>query len=211
MPIKRLSWTSLRSLGNSRLIRTSFLWFIFVPIIARILVNFPESFDVVVFGNTVAIPFCLPFRWTLFYFMSVAFALAQVMYLLQCPKFIKNYTNFADYQLQHRGMYILSNQLIHAYYFDHSKNLESSIVSIHSGIGKSLSEVKKNSQAGSNLHHGIQGAEDTIKNDIFDVLVDHLSKQNRTALLLSALLFAFGILFFIILSAQSFWTVIKAV
>lgn len=90
-------WITLRSLGESRLIRTSYFWFAVIPILAK-------------WANSVSnlelqIPFTdgktfspeLPFKWQLFYYGSVAFALASFVYSLYCPEIVRKYESYTEF------------------------------------------------------------------------------------------------------------------
>lgn len=200
-----LDWGSLRSLGNSRLIRTSFLWFILVPVVARLLENLPESVTVAVFNIELKIPFCLPFRWTYFYFMSVSFALAQAVYLLQCPAIIKNYNKFVDFRKHHLGVLAICTQL-EMEFGKEKYGGPNSLSALVVGVDKEIGSALKGSSP--ELLPLVRESHESVQNDLFDILVWHIRVQKLPAMVVSALFFALGGLFFVILSVQSFWTVI---
>ena len=93
-PIRVLSWEGLRSLGNSRLISTSFLWIVAIPWAARVLVWWN---DVVAPAERLSLPRNMRF----IYLMSLCFVVAQGLYWWRCPAFLKHFGTFARYEAVH--------------------------------------------------------------------------------------------------------------
>ena len=64
-PFAAVGWLRLRHLGNSRLIATSYLWFVIVPVAVKLLL--PIAGDHVLparwLGHPVSITIGLPFTW----------------------------------------------------------------------------------------------------------------------------------------------------
>lgn len=203
-------------MGNSRLIRTSFFWFVFIPILARFLQHFPESIEINLFGvdAPVLVPLRLPFRWTIFYFMSVAFAFAQAIYLWQCPSLIRRYANFSEYQKRHAGVASLANTL-QLTFQGHS---ESSLVDAVRGIDPKLGTAIAASQrqrgpllfGSEQLVTALRDVDTAVLNDVFDLLITLHSREFPRILLLCSGLFAIGGALFATLCAQGFWSVLKA-
>ncbi len=211
--LKLLSWTSLRSMGNSRLIRTSFFWFVFVPIAARFCQHFPESVEINLFAEDklVVVPLGLPFRWTVFYFMSVAFALAQAVYLWRCPKIIRRYTNFSEYQRRHAGVVSLAALLIRADSL--SEQLRPALKAIDPKLGDAVAQVRDGKPSApwlADLATALREVDSRTLNDVFDILSSIYAKQHPRILLLCSTLFAIGGALFAVLCAQGFWSVLKA-
>jgi hypothetical protein len=77
----KLRWKNLRALGNSRLLRSSYFWFIFVLIAAHFLNQLKSPLVFSLFGSTQQVALELPFSWIAFYFAATAFAVAS---LVQC-------------------------------------------------------------------------------------------------------------------------------
>jgi len=92
------SWSALRSLGNSRLLRSSYFWLIAVPIAAKFLGSLPSDVAIPVEGGgSIRLILELPFSWQLFYYGAVFTALGNLIYSWKCPKIVQDYRGFADY------------------------------------------------------------------------------------------------------------------
>jgi hypothetical protein len=91
-------WSVLNGLGQSRWMRTSYFWFLFVPIAAKAV-----DWSVRIGETQLSFDVNLPFSWRVFYFSAVAFALASFLYQVFCPGFVRDYASFADFAEQGKG------------------------------------------------------------------------------------------------------------
>ncbi len=57
-----------------------------------------------IFGADLTFALALPFRWKMFYYMAVSFAIAEALYLWRCPRLIKEFQNFREYRDVHPGI-----------------------------------------------------------------------------------------------------------
>lgn len=98
--IFRLRWSTLSGMGDNRIIRSSYFWFVFVPIVARLTQQINEPLQKALFGlnhNTIWIQ--LPFSWFMFFFAALFFSVATFLYSVACPEIIRRYpTPIAYYQ-----------------------------------------------------------------------------------------------------------------
>lgn len=92
------SWSAIKYLGRSKVIQSSYFWLFFVPVVAKLLSSAPDLVPITL--GTVAIPvkMALPFSWKLFYLSAVFFSVASLLYEVSCPKGIKKYDNFVEYE-----------------------------------------------------------------------------------------------------------------
>ncbi len=92
------SWSSLNNIGSSRIVRSSFLWIVVVPIIARALQSIESPLLFQVFGQEIKLNFDLPFSWILFYFGALAFAAATGLYITRAPRIVREFRHYTDYR-----------------------------------------------------------------------------------------------------------------
>lgn len=105
-------WSDLRGWGNSRLIRTSFAWLVIVPVAARLLRHVAGTHTFEVGGASLTFDIHLPFSWALFFFMALAFSIAQACYALACPPLVKRFASFREYRQQHLGNNLLKRHVV---------------------------------------------------------------------------------------------------
>lgn len=73
-------------------------WFAVVPVIANLIIDFPEKLEFQTFtGTEIIIPLELPFTWELLWLSSLFFVIAFAIYKVFCPNFITKYYNFEKY------------------------------------------------------------------------------------------------------------------
>lgn len=108
-PPFRLHWSTLRSFGDNRAVRSSYFWFIFVPIAARLNRQLNQPLQSLFFGadhHTIWID--LPFSWYTFYFASIAFSFATILYSAFCPEIVKKFGSPIEfYSAGHGGLKLL--------------------------------------------------------------------------------------------------------
>ena len=93
----RLGWSNLKSLGDSKFIKSFGLWFVLIPVFAKITETFPGVIDLGVFEPSLKLTWGLPFSLKILYLASVLFTLANVIYLVFCPPIIKAYSSYSDF------------------------------------------------------------------------------------------------------------------
>ena len=89
------SWQILVNLGGSNIVRSSYLWIVIIPIIAKPL-NSVEEITIEVFNEN--LPLSLPFSWQLFYYSALSFAIATFLYSFFCPLLIKKFSDIKEYK-----------------------------------------------------------------------------------------------------------------
>ena len=97
------SWSDLRRFGTNPVLKTSYFWFVAVPIMAKVLRQIEQPLTVPFLGKFHIITFDLPFSWYSFYFSAVAFAVASALFGVYCPQIIKRYTSFGEFYDEKNG------------------------------------------------------------------------------------------------------------
>ena len=100
-------WSSLYHISTSKIVRSSYFWFVFVPIVARMLDQIPTVLKIPWHGEPLALSIALPFSWQLFFFSATFIALANLIYTMRCPELIKTYRTFSDFEKEGKGPYQL--------------------------------------------------------------------------------------------------------
>lgn len=98
------SWSRLARLGQSRVMKSSYFWFLFVPICSKMLGTVNElQFSFL----SDPIQLSLPFQWRVFYFSSLCFAAATLLFTWKCPLFIQRFGTWAVFYKESRSGYRL--------------------------------------------------------------------------------------------------------
>lgn len=85
-----LNWTQLNALSASKAIRSSYFWFFFVPIVAKLL-GTANVISFKIYEQQFTVDLSLPFTWEVFFYSAVFMAIANLIHKLCCPEFIKTY------------------------------------------------------------------------------------------------------------------------
>lgn len=93
-----MSWESMRNLANSKIVKSSYIWLLVVPLAARLLSKIDDVIDLTIFGSNIKIATTLPFSWQLLFIAACFFTLANIIYSIFCPDLAKNYTNFSEFE-----------------------------------------------------------------------------------------------------------------
>lgn len=98
------NWSDLRAFGNNRLLRSTYFWIVFIPIVAKFLSSVEEIAHVTIFGHEFQLTLGLPFKWTLFFYGSLITAIGNVIYAMRCPSLVKDYETYLDYKDAGKGI-----------------------------------------------------------------------------------------------------------
>ena len=104
-------WSTLGQLHSVRAVRTMYLWVFFVPIAAKILENVGSEVILHAFGPPLRLHLALPFSWIVFYFSAVSFALAELIYLVRCPRIVRDQSTYTQFRDAGKGVEHLDNYI----------------------------------------------------------------------------------------------------
>lgn len=114
-PQKIPNWITLRLFGQNKILKSSYFWFFFVPICAKLLQYLPDAVEVGLPDvmrplnagglprSEVSLSLSLPFTWQVMFFASVAFSIASIIFAWRCPPLIRDFVSPADFTEQGRS------------------------------------------------------------------------------------------------------------
>ncbi|EGQ9133648.1 hypothetical protein GHY86_00585 [Vibrio alginolyticus] len=91
-------WSSQNSLSQSKLVKSSSLWFVLVPVFAKVLDGFNGKLSFTFDGTKYELTLMLPFSWQLLFFASLFFMIAGFIYQAKCNEIIKRYSSYSDFK-----------------------------------------------------------------------------------------------------------------
>jgi len=86
-------WSFFSHVGNSKVLRELARWFVFVPILARMLTTLTRELIQIPRFQFVT-HFALPFDWQLLYYSAFSFMLGGLVYEIRAPRIFKDFSSF---------------------------------------------------------------------------------------------------------------------
>lgn len=92
-----MQWSTLNGISQSKPVKSVALWFVIVPIVAKLLHTVERYQELNVFGLTISLDMSLPFQWHVLFYSSCFFLTSSILYQFFCPNFIKKYEDYKDF------------------------------------------------------------------------------------------------------------------
>jgi hypothetical protein len=93
-------WSQLDKIRKIKIISSMYIWVFIVPITAKILSMTSDMAAITIFEYTFDVNLTLPFSWKMFYFSALFFALATLIYQIRCPRLVKEYPTYSDFDVE---------------------------------------------------------------------------------------------------------------
>ncbi|MGI2947359.1 hypothetical protein [Vibrio diabolicus] len=92
------NWCDLKKIGDTKFVNSMYVWIFVVPLLVKAF-EYVEDEKLVfqIFQQPVPISTTLPFSWAMFYFSALCLALGNLVYLIKCPKIIKEHPTYHSY------------------------------------------------------------------------------------------------------------------
>jgi len=91
-------WNTLSGIGNSALIKSFSVWFVIIPIVAKITEGISGEINLGLFNPPLVIKWDIPFSFKILYLATVFFTIANIIYTIFAPKIIKEYKSYSDFK-----------------------------------------------------------------------------------------------------------------
>jgi hypothetical protein len=93
-------WSQLDKIRKIKIISSMYIWVFIVPIAAKILSMTSDVATITIFEYTFDVNLALPFSWKMFYFSALFFATATLIYQIRCPRLVKEYPTYSDFEVE---------------------------------------------------------------------------------------------------------------
>lgn len=91
-------WTAIERMGNSKIAKSSYAWFIIIPIAAKLLQKVQNPIYITFLSEKpIEINVDLPFSWYIIFIIGILFILSNVIYLGSCPHIIREFKNYSSF------------------------------------------------------------------------------------------------------------------
>jgi hypothetical protein len=120
-------WSFFARVGNSKTLRELSRWFVFVPILARLLATVARDWARVPNLSFVS-HFTLPFDWQLLYYSAFSFMLAGLLYELRAPRIFREYPSYLNFSRSNLEARDLVDFVLEAGRFNGRRQVDKAIV-----------------------------------------------------------------------------------
>lgn len=90
-------WQWYKSLFSIVIFRYFVTFFSIIPLLAKLLSQVPSKFKLTIGEEIYNVNLTLPFSWELLWVSAFLYTLSYVLYLVFCPRFIKTYNSYSEY------------------------------------------------------------------------------------------------------------------
>jgi len=133
-------WYDLKKIGDTKFVNSMYIWIFLVPFLAKAFEYISvEKFDFFIFQQMVPISTSLPFSWVMFYFCALSLALGKLIYIIRCPKIIKDHPTYQSFLDEGKKL-----KQLHNYSDDISFNWEGLL----ENVSRKLSKLQSEKQVG---------------------------------------------------------------
>lgn len=95
---KYSSWDWISTIGNVKLIRSSGLALVVIPLFVKIFQGVSGEYKIEGIEPTLTINLELPFNWIALYFAAISMTIADLIYICQCPLIIKEFKDYGQFR-----------------------------------------------------------------------------------------------------------------
>lgn len=106
-----IKWNLVRSLAESKIVQSSFIWLLIVPAAANLLSKIKDEIAINIFGENLHITTKLPFSWQWLFFAACFFAIANFIYKIFCPEIFKNYKSYSNFSDHGKTLHQIYNAM----------------------------------------------------------------------------------------------------
>lgn len=137
-------WYELKKMGDTKFVNSMYVWIFVVPFIAKAFEYIStEKLDFIIFQQMVPISTSLPFSWIMFYFCALSLALGNLIYMIKCPKVIKDHPTYQSFLDEGKKL----KQLKH-----YSEDISFDWGALAKKIDRDITNLKREKQMGMNTN-----------------------------------------------------------
>jgi hypothetical protein len=206
----------MRSLGDSKLVKSSFIWLLIVPVTARLLSNMDEVVNLTIFESQINFTTGLPFSWQLLFGSACFFTIANIIYSALCPEILRGYKNYSEFKEHGKTLLQINSSMKSMTWSNKSRGVKKDYVMALAsyfknyccgGIAKTESQLNESFSSFDNIEKANHAK---VSNNAFYFTQNIADTYNRGAIICCLLSYGFGVLFISIIAVQNIIYVCKS-
>lgn len=92
-----IGWEFISNYAQNRFVKTSYVYLIVVPLIAKLLSNLENPLRIILSGIEYKFDLTLPFSWVLFYFAALCFTIGYIIFSVIAPPIVKENKDLSSF------------------------------------------------------------------------------------------------------------------
>ena len=105
--LKLITWDHVKSIGQIKILKTSYIFFLVLPIVAQFIQHVPAQITLPILDINIDIPLSMPFSWIAFFWAACFASVGHFTYISACPTLIKQFVDFPSFEKSGRtGAYL---------------------------------------------------------------------------------------------------------
>jgi hypothetical protein len=213
---KILLWSRLRHFGDNQILRSSYFWIAFVPLVAKIL-RYVNSVNIEFYKQIIKLDLELPFSWQLFFWGALSTSIANIIYAINCPNFIKKFDDYSGFEKSGRSDQQLLNEFAivfsERYYQKGEKSAETTFFDFKDQFCDNHYQTDKDAFEESSYDTvqyipKLRIKKDSLK-DAFWFFYNYLDSLDQLCRAICTILYYAGISCFLLVIVQNIWFVIS--
>ena len=137
------TWDTIKGFGAAKALKTSYVFLFVVPVLARVLVNMPETITLPIWGKTITVALSLPFSWVLLFVSACLASIGNLIYSLMCPHIIKEFADFPAFRATERDGTYLRLPIRQLALVSESTTLVGQVTSVHDNYNSVPVDVRR--------------------------------------------------------------------
>lgn len=99
-----LEWSQIKTIQSSKLVKGMSIWLVVVPVASKVFQHIGKNPDITLFDHKFPVDLVLPFSWQAFFAAALLCVLANIIYILSCPRLVKENDHFGTFESNGMGM-----------------------------------------------------------------------------------------------------------
>lgn len=210
-----MKWSYIRSLADSKIVRSSYIWLFIVPIVARVLSTLDDVIDLTVLGETIRLSATLPFSWQALFFAASFFTVANIVYSIFCPEIFKTYRSYREFHEDGKTLLQVHSEMRRMTWSNKKPGVKKKYIKYLSSYFKHYCKQEKMDEGaldikGRELFDDIsQGAYANVTSNAFYFAYKVANEYNQPAIWVSLTSYIVGLFFFSVIAVQNIIYVVQ--
>lgn len=202
------TWSFIRSIQNNKAVQSTYIWLLILPIFAKFLSKVEDTITIEMYEQVITLDMQLPFTWKALFISALLFTLGNILYLLFCPKIIKENKDYGEFLQKGRDQGHLEEYMNNQQFEEWRRINSSTVREVLPGKRNSRLIEKNITDPGMGSEQEIEKMK-ALTSQFFWKVHEELDTNRYTVRILETFLYIIAGLIFLYVAAENIIYVIK--